>query len=187
MYRETLLTYRLIFGQSYESRKITSGLIDGASSEMGGRVSDGGDGVDEFLRTLCTTPLYTQWSLLGLPFGRRSGPHITGELFPISSLSVHNDLIESSSYSARDDFPTFGHRLLALQRYNSRHQPSKITDLWRDRRNLLQWYTFWAVLLVGGLGLLLATLQLIVGIIQVIYASNPGVERRRQSHRYKYE
>jgi sterol desaturase/sphingolipid hydroxylase (fatty acid hydroxylase superfamily) len=84
-----------------------------------------------------------------------------------------DELIESNTYSARDDFPVFGQRLLALQRYNRRHQPSKITDLWRNRQNPLQWYTFWAVLVVGGSGLLLAILQLIIGVLQLVYTIRP--------------
>ncbi|KAJ5817136.1 hypothetical protein N7447_009369 [Penicillium robsamsonii] len=35
----------------------------------------------------------------------------------------------------------------------------------RPRRNPLQWYTFWAVLLVGGLANILAVLQLLVAIV----------------------
>lgn len=67
-------------------------------------------------------------------------------------------------YRSRDDFPLLGDRLLALQTYSNRLQPNKLRDLWRDRRNPLQWYTFWAVLLIGGGSLIASILQLVVSI-----------------------
>ncbi|KAL6401120.1 hypothetical protein AUP68_16844 [Ilyonectria robusta] len=180
VYRETLLTYRLLFGQSHKSRKILTGILEKVSlNETGANMSQNGgsataDEIDRFLKTLCTTPLHTRRRFLGLHLGKKSGPHIRGDLFPISALSLDHELIESNSYSARDDFPVFGQRLLALQRFNKRHQPSKMTDLWRDRRNPLQWYTFWAVLIVGGFGMLLGLLQLTVGFVQMAYAIHPA-------------
>jgi hypothetical protein len=42
--------------------------------------------------------------------------------------------------------------------------------LWRDRRNPLQWYTFWAVLVVGGVSILLSFLQLVVSVAQLVVA-----------------
>lgn len=30
---------------------------------------------------------------------------------------------------------------MAVQQYNPRQQPSRVRDLWRDRRNPLQWYS----------------------------------------------
>ncbi|KAI9780927.1 MAG: hypothetical protein M1816_002619 [Peltula sp. TS41687] len=80
---------------------------------------------------------------------------------------------ESETYLARDDFTVFGPRLLRLQHYNMRQQPSKVKDLWRDRRNPLQWYTFWAVLWIGGASIVLAVLQLLVGVAQVYFAARP--------------
>jgi hypothetical protein len=52
-----------------------------------------------------------------------------------------------------------------------RQQPSKVTDLWRDRRNPLQWYTFWAVLWVGGASIVLAVLQLVVSLVQTVFGA----------------
>ncbi|PVH79293.1 hypothetical protein DL98DRAFT_589529 [Cadophora sp. DSE1049] len=175
IHREILLSYRVLFGQSNSSRKLMKrelgrfNLSSGTGSPRNKScISE--EEKDGFLETLCSLPLYPDRVLSRLWFGRKPSPRIAGQFFPISSLSVGNELIESDTYSARDDFPVFGPRLLTLQRYNLRRQPSKILDLWRDRRNPLQWYTFWAVVIVGGCGLLLAALQLAVGVIQVIYA-----------------
>jgi len=83
---------------------------------------------------------------------------------------MYADSPEFGVYSAARDFPIFGSRLLALQKHNQRQQPSRVRDLWRDRRNPLQWYTFWAVIVVGGLTVILAILQLAVSVAQLYYA-----------------
>jgi len=71
-------------------------------------------------------------------------------------------------YSAELDFPILGSRLLRIQAFNLRQQPRRIRDLWRDRRNPLQWYTFWAVLIIGGATILLGVLQLLVSTAQLV-------------------
>ena len=86
-------------------------------------------------------------------------------------LDISHQLIQPDTYSSRDDFPHFGSRLLAVQQYNLRQQPSRVRDLWRDRRNPLQWYTFWAVLWVGGITTVLGILQLAAGITQAYYSA----------------
>ncbi len=60
-----------------------------------------------------------------------------------------------------------GPRLIKLQQFSARQRPSKLTYLWRDRRNPLQWYTFWAVSLLGGGANILSALQLAAGIAQL--------------------
>lgn len=76
-------------------------------------------------------------------------------------------LQQSDVYNARDDFSRLEQRLVKLQQFNSRQRPSKLTDLWRDRRNPLQWYTFWAVMLVEGMANIVATLQLLVALAEL--------------------
>lgn len=86
------------------------------------------------------------------------------EIWPITCRTMEGHLQQSDVYNARDDFPRLGRRLIKLQQFNLRQRPSKLTDLWRDKRNPLQWYTFWAVVLVGGAANILAALQLLVAI-----------------------
>jgi hypothetical protein len=180
LYREILLSYRLLFGQSSKSRKLIHQLLDrprncseAHSSQEAGDTRE--DQVDPFLKVVCTSPLRSGWSFLGLELGKSSKPCIQGDLFPSSTLNKDKELVESDTYSAQDEFPTFGARLLTLQRYNMRRQPSRFTDLWRDRRNRLQWFTFWAVLWVGGAGIILALLQFVVSVVQMIYAIHPPI------------
>lgn len=178
IYREILLSYRLLFAGSNKSRKRIGRILSfglksrRATADTANAVCH--ENLDGFLHTLCTSPLYTNRYFLGLPIGRKINHGLCGGLFPPFSLNLDGNLIESDTYSARDDFPTFGARLLALQNYNKRRQPSKMTDLWRDRRNPLQWYTFWAVIWVGGAGILLGILQFVVGLVQVIYTIYPA-------------
>jgi len=42
--------------------------------------------------------------------------------------------------------------------------------LWQDRRDMLRWYTFWVVTIIGGLGILLGFGQLGLAAAQVYYA-----------------
>lgn len=178
IYREVLLSYRLLFGQSKSARKLIKSMMERPKFQPGTESTRNQkcvskDDKDVFLDTICTLPLYPDRGISRLWSRKRPSPRISGHLFPISSLSVGDELIESDTYSARDDFPVFGSRLLAIQRYNMRRQPSKVLDLWRDRRNPLQWYTFWAVAIFGGAGILLSALQLGVGVVQLAYAIHP--------------
>lgn len=60
-----------------------------------------------------------------------------------------------------------------LQRFIMTQQPSRVRDMWHDRRNPLQWYTFWAVLWVGGASILLGVLQLLVASAQLYFSICP--------------
>ncbi|KAI4681755.1 uncharacterized protein J4E84_007350 [Alternaria hordeiaustralica] len=162
LHRELMLTYRLLFGQSVRSRKLVQDLL--IQEKKADRV------VDPLLERLCTLPLSRSWVAKSL--SRRNHLDLPAALFPQSTISTSSVFMESDSYSAQHDFPVFGLRLLELQKYNLRQQPSRARDLWRDRRNPLQWYTFWAVIWVGGITIVLAVLQLAVGIAQLYFA--PG-------------
>lgn len=56
------------------------------------------------------------------------------------------------------DFVTFGRRLQMLKTYMDFQKPRGIRGLWADNRDSLSWYTFWAVIIVGGISLILAIL-----------------------------
>ncbi|TVY82556.1 hypothetical protein LSUE1_G002864 [Lachnellula suecica] len=154
IHQEVLMSYRLIFGQTRESRR----LARAATKELKNQEPDS---YDQLLDNLCGQ---TGSSMVrGLPLS----------LWPISCRTFEGSLQEENAYSSQDDFPMFGQRLAKLQEFNRRQRPSELRDLWRDRRDPLQWYTFWAVLIVGGSSLLLAVLQLGVGVIQVVAAYTP--------------
>lgn len=74
---------------------------------------------------------------------------------------------EKLVYSAESDFPAFGARLLVLQNYVVMQSPNSIKALWHDRRDTHRFWTFWAVILVGGLSIFLSILQIILAGIQI--------------------
>ncbi|KUJ15902.1 uncharacterized protein LY89DRAFT_98574 [Mollisia scopiformis] len=70
-------------------------------------------------------------------------------------------------YSAASDFPLIGQRILTLQDYMNSQNPSDLRTLWYDKRDILRWYTFWAVVSVGGLGILLSIVSVALTAAQV--------------------
>jgi hypothetical protein len=82
-------------------------------------------------------------------------------------------LLEQSVYNTKTDFQVFGLRLKELEQFGSRQRPSALKDLWTDRRDPLQWYTFWAVFWIGGLSLLLSVVQAGLAAAQVWLALHP--------------
>jgi len=69
--------------------------------------------------------------------------------------------------STKSNFPVLGPRLLELQQYIERQTTMTIATLWNDRRDMLRWYTFWLVTIIGGLGILLSVIQIILAAAQV--------------------
>ncbi|KAG7287566.1 hypothetical protein NEMBOFW57_007078 [Staphylotrichum longicolle] len=68
------------------------------------------------------------------------------------------------------EFPLLGERLLQIQKYNEQQKPSSTRAQFRDTRNPAQWYTLWAVLILGALGIILSFLQLGVAVAQLVFA-----------------
>ena len=141
------MSYRLLFGQSRNARKLGKSLLQKLGSK---------GQYDQLLVCLCTKPQ------------KHVNEQLPTSFWPLRCRDFVGKLQEDESYSSQDDFPILGCRLAALQDFNLRQQPSRLRDLWRDRRNPLQWYTFWAVLVVGGISNIVAILQLAIAIVQVL-------------------
>ncbi len=77
---------------------------------------------------------------------------------------------EKLLHSAESDFPAFGSRLLTLQRHIISQSPNSIKALWYDRRDIHRFWTFWAVIIFGGLSLTLSIIQTVLSGIQVYLA-----------------
>jgi hypothetical protein len=146
--REVILSYRLLFGQTQRSRKLFASQESKVASGEENKFSD------PLLERLC----HQRASEL------RTLPN---ELWPHSCRDPNGNLLEQDVYSIETDFPVFGQRLLTLQAFSLRQSPSRIKDMWRDRRNPVQWLTLWAVLLVGGISLLLQVIQIILSSAQL--------------------
>lgn len=70
-------------------------------------------------------------------------------------------------YSARGDFPNLGKRLLELQDYMNAQNAQNLIALWYDRRDILRFYTFWAVVVIGGVSVFLNFIQTVLTAVQV--------------------
>ena len=79
----------------------------------------------------------------------------------------HSRLTQAPSYK---QFPTYERKIRILKSYMAQQKARTLRDLWRDRRDTLSWYTFWAVLVVGGAGLILTLASLGVSTAQTVAA-----------------
>ena len=130
--RETLLSYRLIFGQSKTSRKFFKTLrpFEGIPK----------DGVDKYLGMLCS---------------KEKNP-------------LPDGLSQSEVYDLRKHFPVLRCKIAIIVNRLSMKQPRTWKQIWSDRRDSPNWYTFWALLLFGGVGMTLAFIQVMLQIVQII-------------------
>ena len=72
-------------------------------------------------------------------------------------------------YYAARDFPVLFHRMELLVSELRVTKPKSIRDLLHDRRDTLQYWTFWLVSIIGGLGIFLSLVQVILQGVQVRY------------------
>ena len=128
---ETLLTYRLLFGQSKPGRRLFWKLKPFEEIPEAG--------IDKFLMTLCGYKIY--------------------ESIP--------QLRERDIYDLPRDFPVYRSRLAVLIYHLNARKPRSWKQLWQDKRDSASWLTFWVVLIFGGVGLLLALVQVMLQIVQL--------------------
>jgi hypothetical protein len=79
------------------------------------------------------------------------------------------ELIQRDAYELARDFPHLRTRLVRLTNYLNQRKPRSWAELWVDNRDSASWLTFWAVIVIGGIGLLLAFIQVILQIIQLAF------------------
>lgn len=70
-------------------------------------------------------------------------------------------------YDLYDDFPIFEKRLRIINDQIALSRPKGLKELWKDDRDKLQWYTFWAVVIIGGSGVVLSICQTGLAAVQV--------------------
>ncbi|KAI1764172.1 hypothetical protein GGR53DRAFT_530804 [Hypoxylon sp. FL1150] len=75
-------------------------------------------------------------------------------------------------YILHTDFPMLGAKLQFLSEHTRLQEPRSLMQLWRDKRNTLQWWTFWAVVIFGVITVVLAAMQTVLAGLQVYYASS---------------
>jgi hypothetical protein len=112
-YKEVLLSYRLIFGQDKRSRKAWRRHC---YKEL---MAFSADIADPLLEALCGKDCRNE-----LTYEKIEAPEI------------------AQQYSARNDFPFFGERLVEIQQFVLKKSPGDWTTLWNDRRDLRK-YAMW--------------------------------------------
>lgn len=80
-------------------------------------------------------------------------------------LRAHKKLPVSQKF---ERYEIWGDRLRQLKAYMDSQKPGGIRGLWADKRDSLQWYTFWAVIIVGGASVMLSVLGLMVAIVRTV-------------------
>jgi hypothetical protein len=83
---------------------------------------------------------------------------------PIQAAALNKNPI---SYA---QFPIFETRLRELRHYMDSRKPRGLSQLWKDNRDSLNYYTFWGVIILGGLGVFLAICSLAVSVAQTVAA-----------------
>jgi len=80
-------------------------------------------------------------------------------------LSRSTSLDEMERYSS---YPIFGQRLRELQKYMEKQKPRNLRQLWKDRRDTVGYWAFWAVIVVGGLSVLLSLISIAISSAQAV-------------------
>ncbi|KFY69158.1 hypothetical protein V496_00537 [Pseudogymnoascus sp. VKM F-4515 (FW-2607)] len=70
-------------------------------------------------------------------------------------------------YDLQDDFPIFKKRLGIINDQIALSRPKGLKELWIHDRDKLQWYTFWAVVIIGSSGVVLSICQTGLAAVQV--------------------
>ncbi|KAK3385538.1 hypothetical protein B0H63DRAFT_473104 [Podospora didyma] len=72
-----------------------------------------------------------------------------------------------------ESFRYWHDRLVVLKQVYDESRPNTLSQWWHDRRNSVQWYTFWVALLVLFLTVFFGLVQCIEGALQVYVSFNP--------------
>lgn len=79
-----------------------------------------------------------------------------------------DDLVGKHDQLRYSDFPVLENRLRQLRHYMDSQKPLTLWQLWKDKRDTLNYYTFWGVIFFGGLSVFLALFSLAVSIAQAV-------------------
>lgn len=116
-------------------------------------------------------------SLMSMPTASDSFPeikmHVRIDPFTNEESRVYRkvrETIQRNKQLGYNDFFVYGQRIRALRKHMDDRKPRDFWGLVHNRRNTLQYYTFWSVIAVGILSILLGLMSLAVGVLQAIFA-----------------
>ncbi|OAG13534.1 hypothetical protein CC77DRAFT_665479 [Alternaria alternata] len=149
IHREVLLSLRFILSQTRKSRKLAQKL---AFSTM--EIVDRDNAFDLLLEGKLDDLLFS----LPSSAPKQLASKYTGNPRKQDTLAPWSDLV------------LLGQRMLELQRYNAAQRPTQTRKMIKDKRDPVRWYTLWAVLLVGGLGVIIGIMQVALSCAQLATA-----------------
>lgn len=145
---EVLLSYRLIFGRNWRSRRQIRRSLERKKDTWQKECR-----YDPLLKILCTEP---------------EGSRAVQDLYADLEAKKFDD------YISVDEFPFLARRLFDLQRFSMAQNPHGWRRLWADRRNITSWFTIWAVVIIGGTTLLFQVLQVVFQLYQPLQNNGGG-------------
>lgn len=101
-------------------------------------------------------------------------PALCGNLWSTTDIFRELDMPGVHAVYTVDHFPFFGQRLLDVQDYIDDQHPTSWKTLWRDRRDINKFWTFWAVFIFGATTIVIGLVQIGLAIAQVIGQSEDG-------------
>jgi hypothetical protein len=93
--------------------------------------------------------------------------YLLAELCDSKTLALPTLCKEREFYRLSRDFPILRSRIAVLQQQMTNLKPRGWREIWNDKRDSAQWYTFWAVIVFGGSGIVLAFIQTVLQALQL--------------------
>ena len=93
--------------------------------------------------------------------------YLLTELCDSKTLALPKLCKEREFYRLGRDFPILRYRIAVLQQQMTNLKPRGWREIWNDKRDLAQWYTFWAVIAFGGSGIVLSFIQAVLQALQL--------------------
>ena len=96
-----------------------------------------------------------------------------------NSLALDSKFMTCGQLRSKDrqveKFKFWHDRIIILKQVFDESRPSTISQWWHDRRNGVQWYTFWVAIMVLALTVFFGLVQSIEGALQVYKAYHPTI------------
>jgi hypothetical protein len=95
-----------------------------------------------------------------------------GHPYPLDMWIAMEGILNPSLETAPSfsSYPTFGKRLRDLKDYLDRQKPRTLKQIFKDRRDTVSYITFWVVIVVGGLSIILTLISIAVSSAQTVAA-----------------
>jgi len=144
-YREVMLSYRLIFGESNDSHKLYNSTKDDVT----------------FSQELDHDPI------LDIVCGQNCRDEGSSKIWETINAGV-----PLNRYST-ENFAFLGSRLLLIQNAIKVHEPDGFWPMWYDRRDTHRWWGFWPLFIISGAVLFLGILQAALQFLQLYFTIWP--------------